>query len=400
VGPDNRGCATLATPFGTFYTRFALGGVSAGVATQGRIIEFDSPGASAYIASGQILQQSVSAFLFPLTGSYALQTAGWDPSTSARVACIGIVTGANFKFSYLEQDCNDNGTVSNSTNTYTTTNTTLNTYTTADTNGRGTGIFLVGGNTSGLTFYWISTTQLFIINSDSSPTYSGIWQLEAAPLGSSGFNQGSFNSKVVSYSSGIGQSGAGGDVSFATETADGISSVTSQLYRDVAGAWQNASTTCTYSAVSIGRVTLSGTNCGANPPILYLNSLNTAFVLGTDSAIELGSFEPQTAGLTNASLAGTYFVGTSEVVSQAAQAEVGILTLTSNGIVTSTSDAASTLSQTPGVVSADTYVLNSDGTFSTGSFGKTIVAIAISGSKFVIVNNPPFIFPTLLVGQR
>ena len=79
VGPDNRGCATLATPFGTFYTRFALGAVSAGVATQGRIIEFDNPGASAYIAAGQILQQNATAFLSPLTGSYALRTAGWDP---------------------------------------------------------------------------------------------------------------------------------------------------------------------------------------------------------------------------------------------------------------------------------------------------------------------------------
>ena len=179
VGPDNRGCATLATPFGTFFTRFALGAVSAGVATQGRIIEFDSPGASAYIAAGQILQQSSSAFLSPLTGSYALRTAGWDtPSTSGRVACVGIVTGANYKFSFLEQDCNDNGTVSNSTNTLTSTNTLVNTYTTADTNGRGTGILLVGGNISDLTFYWVSSTQLFIINSDPSPTFSGDWQQE------------------------------------------------------------------------------------------------------------------------------------------------------------------------------------------------------------------------------
>jgi hypothetical protein len=400
VGPDNRGCATLATPFGTFYTRFALGAVSANVATQGRIIEFDNPGASAYIAAGQIVQQSPSSFIFPITGSYALQTAGWDPSTSGRVACVGIITGTNYKFSYLEEDCNDDGTVSNSTNSYTSTNTLLNTYTTADANGRGTGTFLVGGNTSGITFYWVSTTRLLIVNSDPIPTYSGIWQQEDVPLGSSGFNQASFNSKVASYSSGLGPSGVGGDVSLATETADGISSVTSQLYRDVAGTWQNASTSCTYSVISIGRVTLGGPNCGANPPILYLNSLNSAFVLGTDPAIELGTFEPQTTGLTNSSLAGTYFVGTSEVVNQGAQAEVSILTLTSNGILTSTSDAASTLSQTTGVASADTYSLNPDGTFSTGSSGGTTVGVAISGSKFVIVNNPTLTFPTLQIGQR
>ena len=192
-------------------------------------------------------------------------------------------------------------------------------------------------------------------------------------------------------------------MSIATETADGISSVTTQLYRDIAGAWQtpNPNTfTCTYSVVSIGRVTLTGSGCGANPPISYLNSLNAAFVLGTDSAVELGSFEPQTTGLTNASLAGTYFVGTSEVVSQAAQAEVGIVTLTSNGIVTITSDAASTLSQTADAASSDTLSLNSDGTFSTGSSGGTMVGIAISGSKFVIVNNPTLTFPTLQIGQQ
>jgi hypothetical protein len=403
VGPDNRGCATLATPFGTFITRFALGAISAGVATQGRIIEFDTPGASAYIAAGQLLQQSPAAFITPLTGAYALRTAGWDPSTSARVACVGIVTGARFEFSYLEQDCNDNGVVSNTTNFLTTTNTTVNTYTTADTNGRSTGIILVAGSFSDLTFYWVSGTQLFIINSDPSPTFSGDWQQEEVPLGSSGFNQASFKSNVASYSSGIGLAGVGGDVSIATETADGISSVTTQLYRDEAGTWQtpNPSTsTCTYSIVQIGRVTLGGGNCGANPPIPYMNSLNSAFVVGTDAAIELGSFEPQATGLTNASLAGTYFVGTSEIVSQAAQAEVGILTLTSTGVVTSISDAASTLSQTAGTASSDTYSLNSDGTFSTGSSGGTTVGIAISGNKLVIVNNPTLTFPTLLIGQQ
>ncbi|HMD84582.1 MAG TPA: Ig domain-containing protein [Terriglobia bacterium] len=400
VGPDNRGCATFATPFGTFFTRFVLGAISAGVATQGRIMEFDNPGASAYIAAGQVLQQSSSAFLSPLTGSYALRTAGWDPSTSGRVACVGIVTGAKFKFSSLQEDCNDDGTVSNTTNTYTTTNTTLNTYSTADTNGRGTGNLLVAGNFSDLTFYWVSSMQVLMINSDPSPTFSGDWQQEEVPLGSSGFNQASFNSNVAAYYNGLVQSGAGGDVSIATETADGSSSVVTQLYRDVAGAWQTASTTCSYTVVLIGRVTLNGSGCGANPSIAYLNSLNTAFVLGTDSAIELGSFEPRTTGLTNASLAGTYFVGTSEVVNQAAQAEVGIVTLTSNGIVTSTSDTASTLSQTAGASSSDTYSLNPDGTFSTGSSGGTTVGMAISGSKFVIVNNPTLTFPTLLIGQQ
>jgi hypothetical protein len=400
VGPDNRGCATIATPFGTFYTRFAVGGVSAGVATEGRIIEFENPGPSAYIASGPLLQQNPVAFLAGLTGSYDLQTSGWDAATSGRFACVGIVSGNANKFSYLQQDCNDNGTVTNTINISTTTNTQVNTYSAADTNGRGTGILSVGQGTSTFTFYWVSQTQLLVVNSDPSPTFSGVWQQEIVPEGSRGFQQKSFDGNVAYYSSGLAQSQAAGDVLLATETADGASSVTSQLYLDAAGAWQDTSTTCTYTVVSIGRVTLTGSNCGATPAVPYLNALNSAFVLGTDPTVELGAFEPVTASLANNSLAGTYYIGTSEIVSQQAQAEVGILTLTGNGILTTTTDIASTLTQTAGVSGSDTLSLNADGTFSTGSSGGTTVGIAISGNKFVIVSTPTLTYPTLQIGQR
>jgi len=114
----------------------------------------------------------------------------------------------------------------------------------------------------------------------------------------------------------------------------------------------------------------------------------------------LGNFEPQTAGLSNSSLAGTYFVGTSEVVGQGAQAEVGIVTLTSTGNLTGTLDTASTLSQAAGNTGLDLYTLNADGSLSLASSGATVVGMAISGSKFVLVSNPTLTFPTLLVGQR
>jgi len=400
VGPDNRGCATIATPFGTFYTRFALGGVSAGVATEGRIIEFENAGPSAYIASGPLVQQNPVAFLHAISGSYDLQTSGWDPTAPGRFACVGIVSGAANKFSYLQQDCNDDGTVTNTVNTSTTTNTQVNTYSAADTNGRGTGIISVGQGTSTFTFYWVSTTQLLVVNADSSPSFSGVWQQQQVPPGSTGFKQASFSGNVALYSSGLAQSQAAGDVLFATQTANGASSVTSQLYLDVAGAWQNTSTSCTYTVGSIGRTTLTGGNCGATPSIFYLNNLNSAFVLGADPTVEVGAFEPVTSGLSNNSVGGTYFVGTSEIVSQQAQAEVGILTLTSNGILTSTTDIASTLTQTVGVSGSDTLLLNADGTFSTGSSGGTTVGIAITGKKFVIVSTPTLTFPTLQIGQR
>ena len=218
VGPDNRGCATIATPFGTFYTRFALGGISSGIATQGRMIEFENPGPSAYIASGPLVQQNPVAFLNGLTGSYDLQTSGWDPTTTGRFACVGIVSGNANKFSYLQQDCNDNGTVTNTVNTSTTTETQVNTYSAADTNGRGTGILSVGQGTSTFAFYWVSQTQLLVVNSDPSPTFSGVWQQEKVPEGSQGFKQGSFNGNVALYSSGLAQSQAAGNVVWSAQS--------------------------------------------------------------------------------------------------------------------------------------------------------------------------------------
>jgi hypothetical protein len=400
VGPDNRGCATFATPFGTFYTRFALGSISSGVATQGRIIEFENSGPSAYIASGSLVQQNPVAFLHGISGSYDLQTSGWDPTAPGRFACVGMVTGAANKFSYLQQDCNDNGTVTNTVNTSTTTNTQVNTYSAADINGRGTGIISVGQGTSAFTFYWVSTTQLLVVNSDPSPTFSGVWQQQQVPAGSTAFKQNSFSGNVALYSSGLAQSQAAGNALFATQSANGVSSVTSQLYLDAAGAWQTSSTACTYTVGSIGRTTLTGSNCGATPSTFYLTSLNSAFVLGADPTVEVGAFEPVTPSLSNSSVAGTYFVGTLEIVSQQAQAEVGILTLTSNGTLTSTTDVASTLTQSAGVAGSDTLLLSADGTFSTGSSGGTTVGIAISGNRFVIVSTPTLTFPMLQIGQR
>ncbi len=415
VGPDNRGCATIATPFGMFVTRFALGSLAVGVATQGRVIEFDEPGPSAFIAAGQILQQNPAAFIFPFTGAYSLKTAGWDPSVSLnvpapvahpRIACAGILTGDKYEFGFLEEDCNDGGTVTNTTQTFTVTNTTVNTYTPSDNDGRLTGIMLVNSSLLDVTLYWVSTTQLVFINSNASPVFGGDLEQEMVPTGSTGgFNNTALSSQVAAYSSGLELPASGtafGDVSIATETPSGSTSVAIQLYRNQDGTWLTPdpqTLTCPYSVVLIGRMTL-GSACGASTPIAYFDGANSAFLVGADPAMELGSFEPQTTGLTTASLTGTYFVGTSEVVNQADEVEVGIVTLSSSGQLTSTTDSTSTGSQALGATDSDTLILNSNGTFSTGSSTGTVVGIAISGSKYVIVGNASSTFPTLVVAQQ
>lgn len=400
VGPDNRGCATLATPFGTFYTRFALGSVSNGIATAGRIIEFENPGPSAYVAAGPLLQQNTNAFIAGISGSYDIQTSGWDPTAPGRYGCVGLITGVSNKFSFVEEDCNDNGTVTNNINTSTKTNTQVNTYSAADTNGRGTGVFAIGTGTSSFTFYWTSLTELFVVNSDPALYYAGNWQQELVPQGSNGFVQSNFQGNLASYSSGLAQSQAAGNTLLSTDNSDGASSLTSTFYLDSGGASWKSTASCIYTVTLNGRVTLAGSNCEANPPLFYLNSVNTASFLGTDPTVEVGNLAPVTANPTAASIAGTYYVGTSEIVNQQAQAEVGIVAVASNGVITSTTDVASTLVQSAGVSGSDTLVLNADGTFSTGSSAGATVGISFNPAMFVIVGNPTLTFPTLQIGQR
>lgn len=400
VGPDNRGCATLATPFGTFYTHFALGTMSEGVAGAGSIIEFETPGSTAYVASGQIVEQTPADFVYNIIGSFALQTSGWDFSTSGRIACVGSVAAASNKISYLQQDCNDNGTVTNTVNTINTSNSTENIYSAADMNGRGTGNFAVGTGTSTWVFYWATPTTLFFVNSDANPASSGVWQQQVAPTGYSSFRQNAFQGNAAFYATGLVAAGAGGNASFGPQTADGVNSVTSTTYLDTAGALQSTNSTCNYSIVSIGRATLTGSNCGATPPISYFDGPNSAVVVGTDPTGQLGALVPQTTGLTVPAIAGTYYLGTSEIVSQSATAEVGSLTISANGTVTSTIDSTSTLTQAIGTAGTDTYALNADGTLTTASSGGATVGIAISSNNFVIIENPTLAFPTLAIAHQ
>ena len=269
VGQDNRGCATLATPFGTLVTHFALGSMASGTATAGRIIEWDSPSASAYIAAGQILRQDSSVFANGLSGSYVFRTVGWDPSTAGgRDVCVGQISAGGNTLTNLEEDCNDGWTVFN-----TATPGPAGTYTAFDANGRGTGIISWGETNSNITFYGVSGSQLLVVNADSGPFVSGEWDQQSVPAGGAGFTQASLNGNMVLYLNGLSLVGTASTVSVETATADGNSSLAITFYEDRAGTMQISSTyACTYAVEPNGRVTLSSNtqSCGGTPPVFYL----------------------------------------------------------------------------------------------------------------------------------
>jgi len=403
VGQDNRGCATLATPFGTLVAHFALGSIASGAATAGRIIEWDSPSASAYIAAGQLLRQDSSVFANGLSGSYVFRTVGWDPSTAGgRDVCVGQIGAGGNTLTNLELDCNDGWTVFN-----TTTPGAAGTYTAFDANGRGTGIVSWGETNSSITFYAVSSSQLLAVNADSGPFVSGEWDLQSMPAGGGGFTQASLNGNMVLHLNGLSLVGTASTVSVETATADGNSSLAITFFEDRAGAMQISSTyACTYDIEPNGRVTLSSDtqSCGGTPPVFYLTNLNTGFIVDDSPGVDAGSFEPQSAGpFSNATLTGSFFGGMEEVAIQGVQAEVDAVAADGNGNMTGDTDISSASAQDAGTpFPAATCTVNSDGSFSVSSSDGAVAGIIISSTKFVMFSPSTLAtsLPTLLVMQK
>jgi hypothetical protein len=371
VGPDNRGCATIATSFGTFTTRFALGSLSSGVAAKGRMIEFDPPTSSAYIAVGQILQQTASSFSSGPSGSYVYGLVGWDPSIPARLSVVGVLTASSGALTNMNEDVDDGGT------TYTDVTGITGTYTSFDTYGRATTTFSDGSTG---TLYMVSASKLLYLQSSSTYLIGEIDQ-QTVPTG--GFTDSSLNGLAVVYFGGIGSSG--NDIVMGLFNANGSGSAPFKGEEDDSGTMTAESMTCTYTVASNGRTTL-GSPCSG--PVLYLAKTNTAFFLDMSTGVDFGEFTSQAAGpFTDASLSGTFFAGDLEVISQSQNVEVGSISLDGAGNVSGTTDSTSTTAQSYDAPLTDTYSINSDGTFTVGSEGSTIVGAVISSSKFILISH-------------
>jgi hypothetical protein len=147
-----------------------------------------------------------------------------------------------------------------------------------------------------------------------------------------------------------------------------------------------------------GRVTLTGRCSGL---VLYLTSANTAIILDMNGGVDFGQFEPQAAGpFTNGSLSGTFFMGDAEVVNRSQTVAVASVSLDGKGNLSGTSDSTSTTAQDYAAAITDTYLVNSDGTFSIGSSGATIVGIMISGNRFVMINHVTSPVASVLVANH
>jgi len=404
VGADNRGCATIATASGaTFTTRFELGAISSGTATQGRIIEFDPANSSAFIATGQIFQQTTSTTpsasnFSALNGGYVHLLTGWDSSHSTRIACAGVDTYSSPYVSNSEQDCNDGGNFV-TTGPY---SGNVGTYTSTDQYGRFTetvGTYVVAA-------YMVSAaaTGAVVVTTSIGGSNLTVMAGQAFQQSGSPYGLGSLNSPVVAFANGL-YTSTSGKIQFALDHANGAGTFTTDAYYENDGGtwtWNGTTGTCTYTVASNGRVS----GCGWPTYLMYLTAANTAVVVNNDSGVFAGYVMPQTvpnSGFTPALIAGTFFGGTSEIVNPSPQAEGGMVTLLSGSGTalsgTSVSDETSTTyQQADDLETISGATLGSNGTITeTQNSTSQVIGVGVDTTHFLMVNNPSSSYPTLLV---
>jgi hypothetical protein len=384
TGAANLGCLTLSSTGGTPTTfHFVLGGVSGGVASKGRIIEFDdSLGTGTRGAGPLLLQDSTSFSLSKLQPNYAFGVDGWDLNSSqwehfAMGGSFTISTGGSISSGYADVD---NG--GNLTSAITGGSGSIGTI--SATSGRATGTQIIGSNLFSIAVYMVSANEFFIVS--TSPVSTGpVFGGRAIVTGNSFSNASLSGGYIISVN---GASGGFADCALGlfNLNSGSISGTLNEFDgADVAAGVQSTTLSGAYSvAAASGRVTLTGV--GSNAPVIYLATPTdgvAGFVVGTDGSATFGTVDPQpSATYSVSSISGAHFYGTQEMNDNTVQNEIGVVSISSTGVVTGTSQDSDQSGLTTNGTASGTVTVNADGTgnVGTGTFFVT------NGTDFYFLN--------------
>src|SRR4029077_2704290 len=287
VGSDHRGCLTISTSAGTQTFRFSLSAISSGVASNGRIIEFDNTGSN---AAGVLRKQNTAAFATSqISGNFAFGVSSPDLG-GGKFAAIGLISlngGGGFNGSPASVvDFNDKGSVDNNGTVYpanpiSLTQGAYNIFA----SGRGAFSFVpTGGTTVNTILYVVSSSEMLMLSSDPQ-SGNGLFVGSALKQTAASFSASSLSAKSILYTTGLVNNG-GTPVS---RVSGGIPTITSVGNFSFSGQQNDGgnisaqAATGTYSVATDGRVTFAGGG-GGGAPIIYLVSANKGFVLFTDGS--------------------------------------------------------------------------------------------------------------------
>jgi hypothetical protein len=355
------------------------------------------PNSPQIYGSGVIKTQNISNLtgLTSIAGGWALGFFGVDNggnrsagAGSFKVATSGILTSGI-------ADTNDNGTVNNGTGQ--SLNLTGSWALDAEfaSTGRGTAALNVGGNPQDYAFYVVNPkSELIAVQTDPASSGLSLVSLLQPVLNvtGGGFSNGTLNaSSVMELNGYTGGSSPLPDVQLGVSTFDGKGNITLfQTDENKGGtATQNVFTnTGTYNVdPTTGRTTVTGLGSGPQP-VWYLVNANNGFVIGTDSSVTQGQFEPQSGAPFNlGAFLISYAGGTIQPVLASVTNEVDSTVIPAPGgtlVVTYDTSGSATGEPMMNLMLSSTYLLGDDpgktGMNTTGKILLTAVGSAPTNS--------------------
>ncbi|MFZ0912007.1 MAG: Ig domain-containing protein [Candidatus Korobacteraceae bacterium] len=332
IGSNGQGTMTLT--FGGTTYNYELAPALTGDL---RFILADSTHPQVY-GSGVIKAQTLPTLgISQLKGKYAMGFFGADPGGNRSAGAGAFAADVSGNLTAGIEDTNDNGTVASQV--------AFTGVWVADadfaTTGRGTITLNVGTNVLDYAFYVLNPkNELIAVQTDpvlSGASLSLVSLLQPVlNVTGGGFSDASLNGSAVMELNGM--ASAGPDVQLGVGQFDGTGNITLfQTDENKAGTVTRNTFTGTYNVPTNGRVTVAGLGTGPQP-VFYLVSTNKGFVIGTDSSVTQGSFEPQTGG-TNSTPPGfslpqfliSYAGGTIQPVSTNVTNEVDFTTIPAPG---------------------------------------------------------------------
>ena len=394
VGSDHRGCLQLTNSAGTTTVfRFSVGGINAGIASKGRIIEFDdnSGTGAGSRGSGILRLQDTTAFtLGALKTQYAFGVGGWTQNGSqwVHLTAAGSFSNSGGSLSSTTFDEDTGGILFPKATGVSGSIRSISAST-------GRGIATLDPQIFDWAIYVINSSEFFLIGTDPA-NFNPVSMGMGIATGTS-FTASSLSGNYVVHTTGNANGSADATLELLTMTPGGAQAGTISGTVDSYGAGNGAQST-TLSGVtynvdpSAGRTILG--NPGDNLPILYLTTPTdgiTAFVMGVGADALFGTAEAQTSAVLPA---GTYLFGTENPADNTVTNKAGAETISSGGALAETYDQSNSSGLQSGRIVNATVSLGSDGT---GNVGPNTVAITTGSKLFSIDETTGTTGPAALV---
>jgi uncharacterized repeat protein (TIGR01451 family) len=417
TGTGFLGCMTVATsnPGITVTFTFSLGGVVSGVASKGRIIEFDDTTGAGTRVAGELLLQDPTAFSAGNTSAlhtnYAFGADGQTNAANGHFAIAGsfVLNPTTGAFTSANLDVDAGGLLG--TNLSGTGSIPFSSISAVDGRGTSTLNFTppTGPVASTSAIYIVNANEFFTLGTDS---FNAGFAINAGRAIVSASSYTSINPQLLLHITSSSPCGSGGGTSVpcaqvtlgllnitATNNTSGTFTGDIYNYDPVNGAQsQNfpSSSPATYTLTNAtGRVAIG--NAGGNAPVVYLASPATntdpfvAFLVGTDTSAIFGFGETGAASaITTASLAGNYFFGDDDPGDNTVKNQVGIAVFAANGTITGTGLSSgqgglNTASSVNGTVTITNVGSASNPAPGTGNIGTQTIAIT-NGKRFFFID--------------